>query len=533
MDQPNLMLQWALYYLDQGHHPIPVEPTTVGDKRTGKRPILSSWSEFFTRQPTRDEVMKWWTDTPTANIGLIQGRGNFVLDVDSESGSDALKLEGVELPEGPRVKTGKGWHYYLKGEAPNSVGVLPNVDVRSDGGYVVAPPSQHWSGAFYQWNGTAPMVGAYPPSPVRLLEIVNRPKTPVAAGARVDGWLLDALEGVGEGQRDIMCARLAGHFWGRGESQEVVERIMQWWGETCKPPFPADEITKTVNSICKREGGPVEAPRDAKQLFAKTVSDILTPPDKRPKLARTSIAKLDALLDGGFRPGNYILLAARPSVGKSALAIQMARDSASHGVPTLYCTAEMTEAEVAQWMLAQHCRVPQDVMNTGNLTPLDRDLLKAGAEALGEYPLWITSEVQTGEQLHETLQGFEQSGIKLGLVVVDYLQNLTAPGKEVGRHTIEHISRLLKRAAVKFNVPILVLSALVRPPRDADGWRPHLADLRESGKLEHDGDIILMMYRDIEVANGTLYVRKFKGGKAGTNMDFHFEGRFLTFTEAQ
>lgn len=526
------MLQWALYYLDQGHHPIPVEPTIIGDKRTGKRPILASWSEYFTRQPTRDEVMKWWADTPNANIGLIQGRGNFVLDVDGENGAEALKLEGVEIPDGPRVKTGKGWHYYLKGEAPNSVGVLPQVDVRSDGGYVVAPPSQHWSGVQYAWSGNAPMAGAYPPSPVRLLEILHRPKMPVATGARVDGWLLDALEGVGEGQRDVMCARLAGHFWGKGEPQEVVERIMQLWAETCTPPFPAEEVTKTVNSICKREGGPMDAPRDAKQLFAKTLEEIIAPANKRPPLARTSIEKLDQLLGGGFRPGNYILLAARPSVGKSALAVQMARSSAERGVPTLYCTVEMTEAEVAQWMLAQHCQVPQDVMNSGALTDLDRSVLKAGADALGECPLWITSEVQTGEQLHETLQGFEQTGVKLGLVVVDYLQNMTAPGKEVGRHTVEHLSRLMKRAAVKFNVPILVLSALSRPPRDADGWRPHLADLRESGKLEHDGDIILMVHREIELPDGTLYVRKFRGGRAGTQLDVHFEGRFLTFREA-
>jgi replicative DNA helicase len=520
--------QWALYYRSIGMHPIPVEVR-------GKRPILASWSEYFTRQPTVDEIERWWTETPEANIGLIQGRGAFVLDVDGDAGAEALKLAGVNLPilGAPSVITGKGAHYYMRGAAPNSVAVLPQVDVRSDGGYVVAPPSVHATGRVYSW--ASPLIGgpeSFPEAAANLIEVLNRPKGPIPTGARVEGWLLDALDGVGEGQRDIMCARLAGHFWGRGEAQEVVERIMQLWAETCTPPFPPEEVTKTVNSICKREGGPQQAPSHFPDVLTKTLAQIFEPQETRPTLARTSIPGLDKLLSGGFYPGNYILLAARPSVGKSALAVQVARTQALRGTGVLVCTAEMTETEVAQWMLAQHTNIPQDVLLAG-VAPTDTltaKTLRAGAEELSKLPLWITSEVQTAEALHETLAQFEPGA--LGLVIVDYLQNLTAPGKEQGRHTIEHLSRMMKRAAVKFNVPVLVLSALVRPPRDADGWRPHLADLRESGKLEHDADIVLMMHREIENADGTLYVRKFRGGKAGTQLNLHFEGRYLTFTEA-
>jgi len=513
-------LQWAKYYHARGLHPIPIEVR-------GKRPILASWSEYFTRQPTIEELERWWGETPDANVGLIQGRGAFVLDIDGPEGEAALAAAGVEIPtNAPQVTSSPGKrHVYFAGVAPNVVGILEKVDTRSDGGYVVAPPSIHPCGAPYAW---ASNLWPPPPAPPRLLELLQRPRKPTL-GPKADTWLLDALAGVGEGQRDIMCARLSGYLWGKGLPQDAVEGFMQLWAEACTPAFPTEEVTKTVVSICKREGGPAAPPAGIETLVAATVARILAPPEKRPPVASTSLKSLDEILDGGFFPGNFILLAARPSVGKTALAVQIARASGRKGSGVLFCSLEMTQDEIVQWMLVQESGIPQQVLQTGvfPVEAMKQGLLDAAAR-VRELPLWITPTVYTGEDLHETLAGFEP-GV-LGLVIVDYLQIMSSAHLD-GRARIEHISKMIKRAAVKYRVPIMALSSLSRPPKDNPNWRPQLGDLRESGQLEHDADIVVMLHRELTDMTTEVFVRKHRGGRIG-QLRATFTGAHLTFEGA-
>lgn len=519
------MLQWAQWYHARGMHPMPLRPRD-------KRPMLDSWKEYFTRQPTLDELTLWWTQWPDANIGLIQGRGMFVLDIDGPEGEAALAMAGIELPpDAPEASTGKGRHIYLQGVVPNSVSALPKVDTRSDGGYVVAPPSIHPSGRRYQW-----IKDLWPPpaAPEKLLALLTKPKVE-APGKFVkiaDSWLVDALAGVGEGQRDIMCARIAGYLWGKGHPQEVVQAFLEMWAETCTPTFPLDEVTKTVASICKREGGPAELPTKIDEVMGKTLGQILAPAASRPPVATTTITKLDHMLDGGFYPGDYILLASRPSVGKSALALQIARESAQRGAGVLVMSLEMGEMAITRRLLVQTTGLPMSVLKTGEgLTPMTSAAIADAATALSALPIWISTGVDTGEGLHEVLSNFEPGMLRL--VVVDYLQIMSAEGRD-GRARVEHCSKMVKRAAIRHNVPIICISSLARPPREMANWRPELRDLRESGELEHDADIVIMMHRDLGNDLCEIFVRKNRDGKVeDTTIVTSFDGARQNFRESK
>lgn len=241
-------LEAALEYHSLGLHPIPVEPM-------GKRPILDTWEYYMDHQPTIEEITAWWSLEPNANVALVMGRGVIALDIDGPEGERALADNGIVIPaDASMATTGKGRHVFftIPGEAPNRTGVLEKVDTRGDGGYVVAPPSVHPSGRQYTWITHISQRGAMPPA---LALILARPTSPGQV-ALAESWVTQHLAGIAEGGRDVACTRLAGYFWGKGLPAEVVESLLQAWAARCTPPLPADQVSKCVESIVKREGGP-------------------------------------------------------------------------------------------------------------------------------------------------------------------------------------------------------------------------------------------------------------------------------------
>lgn len=141
-------LAYALHYLELGWSVIPVACET-------KKPLIA-WKEYQARRATVDEVVAWWRQWPAANIGVVTGAvsGLIVLDIDGEAGEASLARCGP-LPLTPMVRTGKGRHIYFAHPGAvirNFARKLPGLDLRGDGGYVVAPPSLHASGARYTWE---------------------------------------------------------------------------------------------------------------------------------------------------------------------------------------------------------------------------------------------------------------------------------------------------------------------------------------------------------------------------------------------
>lgn len=141
-----LLVDLALYYIQIGFSVIPIKP--------GGKESLIDWKFFQSRKTIPEEAQNWWTEKPNANIGIITGSisGILVMDVDGAEGIETLRQ--LEVPSTWKAQTGKGYHYYFKhpgGKIPNRIRMLPGVDLKADGGYVVAPPSIHPTERPYTW----------------------------------------------------------------------------------------------------------------------------------------------------------------------------------------------------------------------------------------------------------------------------------------------------------------------------------------------------------------------------------------------
>lgn len=246
----NVIESAAIGYLGRGWSVIALQPLA-------KKPALPSWQQYQVRPAEEAEVRKWWTAMPTANLGVVTGTasgGLLVLDVDGPEGRASLR--GLTLPVTPVAETGSGYHYYFRhpgGAVANAVRVRPGLDVRADGGYVVAPPSLHASGRRYAWlDGLSPDDVALAPAPYWLVEALQVRRK--AAGRTADEWAVLLAQGVEEGQRNATLASLAGLLLRHGVKPLVTLSLLLAWNDArCRPPLASDEVASVVRSIARRE----------------------------------------------------------------------------------------------------------------------------------------------------------------------------------------------------------------------------------------------------------------------------------------
>ena len=215
-------------------------------------------------------LLQRWFGTSCCNLGVVTGAvsGLVVLDIDPQHGGDAslgaLETRHGKLPSTVEVLTGGGGrHLYFAhpgGRVANSAGKLgPGLDVRGDGGYVVAPPSLHRSGRSYAWEQSSlPGEVALAALPGWLLELLQPPPTPSAPAVRVQAgsrWAQLVAAGAQEGARNESLAALVGHLFRnyRGHPRLAAELAMLWNAHRCQPPLPDDEALRTISSIWARE----------------------------------------------------------------------------------------------------------------------------------------------------------------------------------------------------------------------------------------------------------------------------------------
>lgn len=231
---------------------IPIEPR-------GKRPLVA-WLEFQRRRAERDEIDAWLRQWPDANVGIVTGHvsGIVVIDVDAQHGGfeslAAIERELGRLPDTMLAVTGGGGrHLYFEHPRTalrNRVGLRAGIDLRADGGCVVAPPSVHPSGRYYAWEaGHAPDQMPVAPLPPWLLELLRHP---ARRGHALAHWRHLVREGVGEGERNASLASLAGHLLQRGVDPEVsLELLLGWNRLRCRPPVADEEVVRVVRSIAR------------------------------------------------------------------------------------------------------------------------------------------------------------------------------------------------------------------------------------------------------------------------------------------
>ncbi|HEY3542461.1 MAG TPA: replicative DNA helicase [Gaiellaceae bacterium] len=203
-------------------------------------------------------------------------------------------------------------------------------------------------------------------------------------------------------------------------------------------------------------------------------------------------------ITSGFQAGNLIILAARPSMGKSAFALCMAANIAvRENKPVGIFTLEMSKAEVTQRLMCSEAKVESQRLRTGKLAPDDWPRLTAACDKLAKAPIYVddTGSINMME-IRSKARRLKSRHPDLGLLIVDYLQLMSSASAENRVQEVSQISRSLKILARDLEVPIIALSQLSRAVEQRTDKRPILSDLRESGSIEQDADLVAFIYRD-------------------------------------
>ena len=204
-------------------------------------------------------------------------------------------------------------------------------------------------------------------------------------------------------------------------------------------------------------------------------------------------------LTSGFQRGNLIVVAARPSMGKSAFSLCVAANLAvRNGTPVAIFTLEMSKAEVTQRLMCSEAKVESQRLRSGRLAPEDWPRLTAACDKLAKAPIFVddTGSV-TMMEIRSKARRLKSKHPDLGLIVVDYLQLMTSGTTSENRvQEVSQISRNLKLLARDLDIPIVAMSQLSRAVEQRHDKRPILSDLRESGSIEQDADLVAFLYRD-------------------------------------
>lgn len=264
----------------------------------------------------------------------------------------------------------------------------------------------------------------------------------------------------------------------------------------------------------------------------------------------SGLADLDAKT-AGFQPGQLIIVAARPGMGKSALAtglaLAAATDSSADPVSVALFSLEMSRSEIVMRMLAHEALVDLMQLTRGALEDHDHPRVAHAAKVLNTAPIWIddTGGLTTAA-LRAKLRRMGAEGNPPGLIIVDYLQLMRGDG-ENRTQEVSAISRDLKEIAKEFSAPLIALSQLSRAPEQRADKRPQLSDLRESGSIEQDADIVLFLFRPEEymtpaeaedkgmVGRAELIIGKQRNGPTGS-IDLYFRkecARFESLTRRE
>ena len=262
---------------------------------------------------------------------------------------------------------------------------------------------------------------------------------------------------------------------------------------------------------------------------------------------------LDAIT-GGFQPGNLIILAARPGMGKSGLVANIAEHvSIKEQRPVAFFSLEMSDTELAQRLIAKKARIPSDKLRKGNVTEREWSKVLKVCNEIENAPLWIDESSDLSmldlrakaRRLHAQERSKGKGG--LALIIIDYIQLMRPENSNQNRvEQVGQMSRGLKILARELKVPVIALSQLSRAPEQRTGKdkRPILSDLRESGNLEQDADLVCFIYREDYYKNwdesvdeeekarlqgiAELIVRKNRNGPIDT-VELAFQDKFASF----
>lgn len=272
---------------------------------------------------------------------------------------------------------------------------------------------------------------------------------------------------------------------------------------------------------------------DPVRFFGETLEATLDQLDEKPDYKLTPWAQLNDMI-GGLRPGALYVIGARPGVGKSVVGLQLATSLAAHG-SVAFISLEMPAADLHKRAMAAYAKVPMPRLEAHDLTEDDWTRISNVSQKLQELPISILDRPSaTIGEIKRYITATHRRKPLAG-VVLDYLQLMEPPpGDKRPRHEyVAAMSRQLKVLAMELSVPVIAISQLNRGSTSREDKRPQLADLRESGAIEQDADVVLLLHREFEEGKAheiNIGVAKNRRGIPGS-ITLQFHGHYSSITD--
>jgi len=495
----------------------PLSENEVGQKmliEQCKIPIVK-WKEYQTRIPTEEEVTQWFTENPQANIGIVTGKvsGIVVFDLDSEEGVKYSKSKGG-FPKTPAVKTGKGYHFYMKHPGfvvMNNVNKKLTIDIRGDGGQVAAPPSIHGSGRKYEWLEGHSIFDIEPaectPWMIEYLkEISDGEKKQVPPKSKGDKVKEDSTtsteyadilkNGCGEGERNDKATKLLGHLFKKGLDGKEVLEIVKTWNEKNRPPLSERELMTTYDSVKKMESRN-DRPKIHVSSYLDNIPDILSEYKRdyvRIPFGRDNLSSLEEKMNGGLMGGNLYIFGGIPSSGKTVLTNCISDNLCINGYPVLFFSYDDGRTDLRYRTFTRFSEYFIDAFNTNSLS---KEIVKGICEDSIIKKIrsikYVVEELIRVEQWDEYVDQIKEKHGKAPVIIVDYLRKLRT-GKKVldERLRVDDIVSKLTGLAKRYNIPILAISELARDSYKT-GQRLSMASFKETGIIEYEASWLGIM----------------------------------------
>jgi replicative DNA helicase len=328
----------------------------------------------------------------------------------------------------------------------------------------------------------------------------------------------------------------AGHYADLVRQKSILRRLIEVMDEVAGLCYGETENADQLLDIAARRVYEIRENRDAigfeslKDIMGRTVNELaaLSRGKPRERHVMTGFHSLDKIL-GGLRPGGLTIVASRPSMGKSAFALNIAQKASTlYNVPAAVFSLEMSKEEIGNRMLSTQSLVNSRAIMSGELQSDDWEKIARALPPLYAAPVFIDD--RSGTSVMEMISKCRQLKLenKLGLVLVDYLQLMSGSGQsrmESRQQEISEISRSLKIMAKELSVPVVALSQLSRSCEMRADKRPLLSDLRDSGAIEQDADVVIFLFREkyydpdrvqLETEDAEIIVAKNRQGGTGS-----------------
>lgn len=515
----------ALQYLRSGLSVIPLYSPSMCPGNLAEEEIIYKckrslvlWKKYKNQHPTEDEVNTWWDKWPDANIAIVTGKiSNLVVfDIDKEDATEYAEEEGG-FPITVKANTDKGYHIYVQDpdfEVKNSVNKDLGMDIRGDGGYVVAPPSFHGSGRQYEWEEGL-SIFEIDPAPCEqwmeyyLKEVANSSSKPAkenplkpsntvdtASKAAIGDTYTDILKnGAQQGNRNHTAAKLIGHLLGKGNDETVVwELLKQWNVGKNNPPLDETELRKSFDSISKLNSKNAKKDQEKKDIdvgeFLDTVKRVTEEYDEqyfRVPFAGTMLSIMESKMNNGLIGGRTYVLGGIPSSCKTALANNITDNICLNGHPVLFFSYDDGRTELRYRTYSRFSGSDIEEFNNCKLAKSDVETICRNDSISSinkmKYVVQKIIKVDDWTQLIDKVYARHK---KSPVIMIDYLRKLKTKSNRLDeRLRVDEILSTLTDMAKIHNIPVLVISELARDSYKT-GQRLSMASFKESGSIEYE-----------------------------------------------